>query len=160
MPINENQIAKVTEDIWSSVLNLEVKMVPEISGTDRKRVASFIQVMGAWEGSVILDCTEDLSKLFASKMFSIPVDEIGNEEILDALGELVNILAGNIRAFLPQPSQLSLPAAIDGWDYTLRFPGGQGVNQVAFECGEGQFFGVTILKQSENNPFSKIVKPD
>jgi CheY-specific phosphatase CheX len=105
----------------------------------------------------MLDCTPHLSKLFSSKMFSMPLDEIHDEEVSDALGELINIVAGNLRAFLPQPCQLSLPAVVDGWDYTLRFPGGQGVHQTLFECG-GQSFGITILKHSENDPFSKVIK--
>jgi chemotaxis protein CheX len=160
MQITEDQIVIVTKDVWNTVLSLEIKTIKNVdAGKDQKRVASFIQIMGNWEGSIILDCTQHLSKLFASKMFGMPLDEIRDEEIMDALGELINIVAGNLRAFLPQPCQLSLPAVIDGWDYTLSFPGGKGVNQILFECGTGQSFGITILKQSESEPFSKVVKP-
>jgi len=158
MQITDDQIVRVTKDVWTTVLSLDVKTLNEDTGTDQKRVASFVQIMGTWEGSIILDCTPHLSKLFASKMFSMPLDEIQDEEILDALGELINIVAGNLRAFLPQPCQLSLPAVVDGWDYTLRFPGGRGVHQTLFECGSGQSFGITILEHSDNEPFSKIVK--
>jgi len=158
MQITEDQIVNVTKDVWNTVLGLEIKTMKEDSETAQKRVASFVQIMGTWEGSIILDCTPHLSKLFTSKMFSMPLDEVHDEEVLDALGELVNIVAGNLRAFLPQPCQLSLPAVVDGWDYTLRFPGGKGVYQTLFECGECQSFGVTILEHSDNEPFSKIVK--
>ncbi len=159
MRITEDQIVNVTKDVWSTVLSLEIKtMENEGMGKEQKRVASFIQIMGAWEGSIILDCTPHLSKLFSSKMFGMPLDEIHDEEISDALGELINIVAGNLKAFLPQPSQLSLPAVIDGWDYTLSFPGGKGIHQMFFECGTGQFFGITILEHSEKDPFTKVVK--
>ena len=84
---------------------------------------------------------------------------MSDEELLDALGELVNIIGGNLKAYLPQPCHLSLPAAVGGWDYMLRFPGSHEVSQVVFECGFAQFLGITVLKQGESQPFTKVVKP-
>jgi chemotaxis protein CheX len=158
MDFLEEQIIKVTEDIWKTVMGLEIKVADEDLGSEKEQIAGFIQIMGAWDGTVILDCDKELSGLLASLIFSTPKDKISDEEILDALGELVNIIAGNLKAHLPQPCHLSLPAAVGGWDYTLRFPGSQEVSQVVFECGFAQFFGVTLLKQGESAPYTKSVK--
>jgi chemotaxis protein CheX len=158
MRIIEGQIIKVTENIWKSMMGLEVKVVNEAWGADKEQIASFIQIMGAWEGTVILECKKELSRRLTALILSIPVEKISDKEILDALGELVNIIAGNLREFFPQPCHISLPTAVGGWDYTLRFPSSEKVSEVIFECGAGQFFGVTLLKQGESVPFTKIVK--
>src|ERR1700719_1289463 len=107
MEFLEEQIVKVTENVWKTVLGLEIKAVDEDLGSDQEQIAGFIQIMGAWDGTVILDCEKDLSRLLASLIFNTPKEEISDVEILDALGELINIIAGNLKAHLPQPCHLS-----------------------------------------------------
>ncbi len=158
MDLLEEQIIKITGNVWKTLVGLDLKVADEDVGTDKEQIAGFIQIMGAWDGTVILDCEKEMSRVLASLIFDVPIEKISDAEILDALGELVNIIAGNLKAHLPQPCHLSLPAAVGGWDYMLRFPGSQQVSQVIFECGFAQFLGVTILKQGESAPFTKIVK--
>jgi chemotaxis protein CheX len=158
MEFLEEQIIKVTEDVWKRVMGLEIKVADEdVGSAEKELIASFIQIMGSWDGTVILDCDKEFSRLLASLIFNMPKEEVSDEEIWDALGELVNIIAGNLKAHLPQPCYISLPATVGGWDYMLRFPGSHEVSQVDFECGF-QFFGVTLLKQGESAPFTKVVK--
>jgi len=158
MELLEDEIVKVTKEVWKTLMGLEIKVAEEDFGPETEKIAGFIQIMGAWDGTIILDCEKELSRLLASLIFGMPKEEVKDEEILDALGELVNIIAGNLKAYLPQPGHLSLPAAVGGWNYMLRFPGSQEVSQVVFECGFAQFLGVTILKQGESQSFTKVVK--
>jgi len=39
----------------------------------------------------------------------MPAEEVTSDEIGDALGELANVLGGNVKAMLPAPSTMSLP---------------------------------------------------
>ena len=52
---------------------------------------------------------------------------------------------GNIKTLLPGPSQLSLPAVVEGSDYRVIVPGSHVVTQLAFEC-QGEPVKVTLLK--------------
>ena len=57
-----------------------------------------------------------MSREIAGRMFSIAPEEVKEDDIRDALSELANIIAGNVKALLPAPSHLSLPTYLGGRD--------------------------------------------
>ena len=55
-------------------------------------------------------------------------------EVVDALGELTNMIGGNVKSLLPAPSQLSLPMVSESvWPTTV--PGSVAVCRIAFTVG-------------------------
>ena len=82
-------------------------------------------------------------------MFGIPEQSATAEQTQDALGELTNMVGGNIKALLPVPSRLSLPAVAEGADYLALLPGGRVVSEVNFEC-LGEPFFVILLKNEKS----------
>jgi Chemotaxis phosphatase CheX len=50
-----------------------------------------------------------LAMIMASTMFSVAEPE--NTDVLDAMGELGNIIGGNVKSLIPNPCRLSLPMA-------------------------------------------------
>ena len=52
----------------------------------------------------------------------------------DAVGELANIAAGNIKGMLVVECKLGLPAVVRGTDYQVTVPGTNVVCQAAFLC--------------------------
>ena len=47
-------------------------------------------------------------------MFDVEIEEVSPADVLDAVGELVNIVGGNLKGMLPSPTGLSLPSVTDG----------------------------------------------
>ena len=45
-------------------------------------------------------------------MFAADEDSLGLEEVQDALGEISNMIAGNIKPLLPGASRISLPSVV------------------------------------------------
>jgi len=111
-----------------------------------RTLTACVQLAGAWEGSVLLYCTQTLAKRAASVMFGMEPDAVGDEEIEDALGELANMTAGNIKTLLPRPCDLSLPAVVDGIDYRLVIPGSRVASKVLLECEEEPLL-VTLMEK-------------
>jgi chemotaxis protein CheX len=68
----------------------------------------------------------------------------------DAITELSNMVGGNIKALLPQPSRLSLPTVFEGQDYKLRVPGAVCVSRLIFESQGSQF--VVTMQAREGVP--------
>ena len=148
----ENEIFQITESIWESVLGIQVRR-RELTGLPAKEehtLAGCVQITGAWDGAVALHCDVDLARQVAALMFSMPSESISIEEVQDALGELVNMTGGNLKALLAEPCHLSLPAVVEGNNYTLRIPGSTPISQVAFEC-QGHPFLVTLVKKEEKS---------
>ena len=53
-------------------------------------------------------------------MFGSAPDVVTDAEVVDALGELTNMIGGNVKSLLPAPSQLSLPMVSDSvWPTTV-----------------------------------------
>ena len=78
-----------------------------------------------------------------------PVPEMSDEEIGDALGELATMTGGNVKALLPQPCDMSLPAVVEGIDYRFVVPGSKVLSNILLAC-EGEPFLVTLLEKAEN----------
>jgi CheY-specific phosphatase CheX len=112
-------------------------------------VAGVVQITGAWEGAVGLQCAEPLARQAAMKMFAVPAPAVTPADLRDALGELGNMMGGNFKALLPEPCVLSLPMVIEGRDFRLSLPGTAQVLQAAFRSGE-QPFCVTVLQRVGN----------
>jgi len=64
-------------------------------------VTASVQISGDWEGVISARFSGELARYVAGAMFDIPLDAIGNQEVSDALGEVVNIIGGRVKASVP-----------------------------------------------------------
>ena len=118
MKIAEDEIRQSVEDLWSSVLGLAIEQrpSPNFPNASPDLITGSIQISGAWEGAVTLDCGATLARQAAAIMFGVEPGETSYDQVQDALGELTNILGGQIKALLPEPCRLSMPAVTEGTD--------------------------------------------
>ena len=70
-----------------------------------------------------------------------------DDVIRDVLGELANMIGGNLKCVLSQGIQLSMPSVIDGSDYSLRVCGVAARQQLAFQCDDGLFWFTVLAKR-------------
>jgi CheY-specific phosphatase CheX len=61
------------------------------------------------------------------------------EDARDSLGELCNILAGNLKPILPHGVGISTPSVVRGADYTLRVCGETVFERLGFSGAAGEF---------------------
>lgn len=146
MPLGEREIKDIVDTIWTSMLRLEVH--PSAArfqqATPEGYVSGVVYITGAWEGSVQLDLSPELAQRAATAMLGLGGYHLSRNEMEDVLGEIANITGGNIKALLPHPSKLSIPAVAQGLPPAHELPGRPLLAQVAFECG-GQPLIVTLL---------------
>jgi chemotaxis protein CheX len=106
-----------------------------------------VHISGAWEGVVTVESTSNLARRAASILLGVEEESATPEELGDTLGELTNIIGGNIKGLLPEPSRLSVPAVFQGHDSNLTVKGSRLVSTVGFDC-EGQPLRVTLMKRN------------
>ena len=145
MAITDSDIFQITETVWSSVLGLHLEPSDHaISEKDQKGfLGAYVRITGTWTGVVTLRCSSGLAQQAARAMFAS--DNPSLEDIRDMLGELVNMIGGNIKSLLPNPCHLSLPAVTVGLDSRFNSPGECLVTQVVCSC-EGQPLLISILQ--------------
>lgn len=151
MQFMETEIRQITEMVWTSMLERELQpgTCADWQSFPMQVLMGAVRLRGDWEGAVTLNCSATLARQLAAILFDIPEQNTTAEQTLDAMGELTNIVGGNIKGLLPQHSQLSSPSVTEGIDYLALLPGGQVVSKVAFEClGEPMF--VVLLRNEQH----------
>lgn len=136
MTIQQDQILEIAESVWTSFLGMSIRE-PEISEPpetpDVHSSIATVHISGGWNGSVILSCPTPLARRAAAAMFEIGEEDLEEEEIADAFGELLNIIGGNLKCLLPEPSHLSLPTVSQGAAQVVTIPGAGLLEQVDME---------------------------
>lgn len=129
------------ESIVRSVCDSTFSVDPErLEGPPSEGVvsSSLVGISGQWDGAVIVDCSPALAGELAGLMFGLGPDEVARDQIEDALGELANMIGGNLKALLPPPCSLSLPTVVEGRDYRVRVPGATVVRDLRFALPKGE----------------------
>lgn len=137
MDLGQHEIIEVVRSVWETALGLEIEPAEHMErpAGNRGFWTGFIQIAGAWEGVIVCVSSDPLLRRVAAVMFSVPEAALTTEHLHDTLGELTNMIGGNLKALLPGPSFLCLPAVVEGTDYSVRIPTTTSTAEVAFQCG-------------------------
>ncbi len=108
-------------------------------------VGGCVQITGAWEGAIRIDCSSGLGGRAAAAFLGVSPGEVSQEQVRDAVGELANMSAGSIKPLLPRPCHISLPSVVDGDNYELSIRNSKVVLTSLFE-NHGQPLLVTVLE--------------
>ena len=150
MNFGESEIQQLMELIWDQMLKLPVTplhAVPAAAGA--RTLSGCVTITGAWRGAVAISCSAAMASQAAVVMFGHDdASTVTAADQQDALGELVNMLGGNIKALLPEPCQLSLPAVTQGADFTVRVPKTRLMQHVAMQCGK-EPLTISLLESEE-----------
>lgn len=146
----DDEVDDLAGSIWETLFEPDLVLAPDGVGngarpTDQD-VSAVVQVTGSWHGAIMLQLPMALARTLTAAMFQSPGDPTA-DEITDAVGELTNMLAGNIKALLPMPSVISLPAVAFGSDYALSVVGTRPLSSRHYRCA-GQPLAVTVMQRS------------
>lgn len=137
----EAQLNEVIHTVWKTMLDQEISSIELAEFAPKKvndGVLACIQITGKWSGAITIECSLKLAREMAEEMFGMEPGEALEEEIQDAIGELVNVVGGNLKAFLDGRAELSLPAVTWGENYRVVMPGSHETLRMGFNCnGEG-----------------------
>ncbi|MGZ4437709.1 MAG: chemotaxis protein CheX [Nocardioides sp.] len=104
-------VEAISNDVWGSFLMTGAE--PSSAGvplTESDLVRASIQSWGAWDGRVVIEMAPATAHAMTATMLGLGIDEaVAPDEVEDAVGELVNMIGGNIKSLMPSPSSLGLP---------------------------------------------------
>jgi len=149
MEITTDTLHEVVDSVWVSMLGLD--MAPsgsEYNPNGDKQLTGCVTITGTWQGAVMIELPEPLARVAAATMFGLTDDELGDEEVLDSLGELANMIGGNIKGLIEGDCKLSLPTVAEGGNFKVSLPGGHVETELVFDAA-GRQFQVQVLKRSE-----------
>ncbi|HYO84930.1 MAG TPA: chemotaxis protein CheX [Dermatophilaceae bacterium] len=132
MQLARDDVVHIVREVWSSMLGLEAHSCEETAPYGGPAMAGSVGISGATDCLIALQVQTDGARQFAAAMFGLEVTEISDDDVADAVGELTNMVGGNIKSLLPEPSSLSLPVVAQGSNPLLRVVGGTVIFEAAF----------------------------
>lgn len=110
-----DDVSAVTEEVWSTFLgHTEPLTVTAARDFDTDWSAS-VTIKGEWSGMVAIEMTDGGARRVTRGMLGLDeTDDVSDTDLVDAFGELVNMVGGNVKSLVPGPSQLSLPIVAHG----------------------------------------------
>ncbi len=135
MHLSSDDVAQIIQEVWRSILDIDAKAVDMHSTETNDAVAGSVGVTGATDCLISMEMGGDGARRFAATMFGMADDEASDDDIADGIGELTNMVGGNIKSLLPEPSTLSLPVVAQGKSPTLRVPGGKPLLEAGYIAG-------------------------
>ncbi|MBI3680898.1 MAG: chemotaxis protein CheX [Acidobacteria bacterium] len=152
--ISPSELSQIVESVFESMLSLQVGQceMPWLPGGDRLTAA--VHLAGDWNGAVLLECDRGQACQFAGRFLSMDPPGAVDDVVRDVLGELANMIGGNLKCVLTRGIRLSMPSVVDGSDCSLRIYGAEVRERIAFRSAEGPFWiTIAILKPKRPGRF-------
>lgn len=115
MNVTRHELCSAIQMVWTSVVGTELTPSDTATSpaTEANPLTSSIDISGEWTGKLLVECTRDLATAAAAAFFD-GAEGLEEADLEEALMELVNIIAGNIKSLLPAPSAIALPEVNSG----------------------------------------------
>ncbi len=144
-----NPFIDATRNVFSSMCQVEVarksifvkpdyKMLGDISGV--------MQLSGTAAGSVVISMSSELARLVVGNMLGEPPAEELTQDVIDATGEIINMISGQAKASLVKTKYhftISIPKVVTGPGHEIEHQPGTPNIVVVFE-GAGHDFSLQV----------------
>ena len=144
--IHLGELAQIVEYVFRTMVGLEVSESNQSSLPGGDQLTATIHLAGDWKGALALECGRKLACAFAARFLSMDPPETVDDVVRDVLGELSNMIGGNLKCVLAGGIKLSMPSVVDGADHNLRVRRAGTRERLVFECIEG-VFSVAVLRE-------------
>jgi chemotaxis protein CheX len=127
-------------DVFSTMLGMEISGAPEYQDQNAPTVSdgvlAFVGMAGTWTGAGVISCSAAFACRICNQLLMSEATSV-NEEVLDAVGEVANMIIGNFKTMVEEhlgPMGLSIPTVIYGRNFTSRSLGTNSWIVLPFTC--------------------------
>jgi chemotaxis protein CheX len=137
---------------------------PHFSGRTRsfqQDIAAIIGFSGEIRGAVVLAMKKSMIIKLADILAGLPHSEI-DDDAVDVIGEIVNIIAGNIKREVPggEKIEISLPTVVKGSGTSFSWPGRQSRTLcISFKHDEDMFYLLVDMEKERVRTQEDPAKP-
>ena len=114
-PVDADGLAEVVTFVWDVFVGGDIVYLPSDAPAPGKTsidagVCASISIGGCWTATIIVRVSDELARHIAACLLGMAHSELDDELINDALGELTNVVGGNVKGLIAsEGSSLSLP---------------------------------------------------
>jgi chemotaxis protein CheX len=105
--LTDTDLRELIDGVWAPAVGLAIDWTePAQPAWDH---AARLRFFGGWHGHVHVHASDGFGRRLAQVMFGIATEDVTKDDARDALGELANVLAGNVKSYSEEPVDLDLP---------------------------------------------------
>ena len=126
-------LSSIADQVWSSYLDPDgvSPLIPVERTANAAGIVASVSISGGWSGHVVVSCSTSAAKQAAAAFLMMDATEVSTDDVADVMGELANIVGGNVKSMLPASSFVSLPQVVDGTELAVRWPACEQVTELA-----------------------------
>lgn len=138
------KIIESAKEIFSTMIMMEISVADGTNGKSHSlenSISGIIGLAGMRKGVLAIHLPNAVALAITGSFLGMEVNEI-NEDVEDAVGELANMLGGNIKTILSEKGrdiELSMPSTICGRQYDFQSTKEAERYLIPFICEAGRF---------------------
>ncbi len=119
-----NEIVKGANDVFSTMLMVELEseeIILNKRGKIQSNLTSMIGLGGGIRGVLAIHCPATVAKAITGGFLGMEVEEL-NDDVKDAIGEIANMVAGNLKvayAAIAVNIELAIPTSVVGESFNV-----------------------------------------
>jgi chemotaxis protein CheX len=153
----EKILAEATTTVFTTMLSFKVepgKIDGPIFNGDT-HIAGAVGFTGAYNGIIYLYSSATFARLMTCSLLGMTDEEIeGDDMVNDAMGELTNMVAGNVKSRLDNHGAhctMTIPSVVRGADFQIEPVSGVRRRSILFQCEGGAVMAEALIKSSSDS---------
>ena len=148
--LHKDDLDTVVCSVFATMMGLEVWPGDEPCPATAGMLTGAVYLTGQWAGAACIHCEPQQAREFAARFLGIPPPDAIDNDVRDVIGELANMIAGNLKCTLAPGIRVSIPSVTDGADYSLRVCGARVMCRASFRTDDGPFWITLVDSPSVN----------
>jgi chemotaxis protein CheX len=140
-----DEITQIVQSVFDTMLGLAVEPIVSDCAAAAGSLTAAVYYAGNWRGALLVECSMDQGAEWALRLMPLE-PPLAPDDVWDALGELANVIAGNLKSILPRGVGLSIPSVVQGSDYSVRICGGNLFERLTFTGSDTKPFQITFVE--------------
>ena len=105
-------LAQIVQSVFATMMGIEVSNCDVPWDHSGDRMTSLVYLTGDWNGAVMLECNPRQACQFAGLILCMEPPETADDDVRDVLGELANMIGGNMKSGMSTGVRLSMPSVM------------------------------------------------
>jgi len=107
-----SDLLAILDEVWGSFLSSPEPLLPASDDGMNHGTSAAVTITGDWRGIVVVETSRPVAEEVTRRMLML--DAVTPDDVADAMGELVNIVGGQVKSLTGGQSTLSLPIVASG----------------------------------------------
>jgi chemotaxis protein CheX len=104
------ELIAIVGEVWDSFLLGDLESLPiAVDQASELVTCANVCLTGAWTGVLMVECDPDVAMRLSCVLLGLDMGAATEVDIADTLGEIANVVGGNLKNVLPGPTSMSLP---------------------------------------------------